>query len=107
MNYGFSDFSSDVLSCRCLKKSLSFVEFLQHVSVSPCLNWILCCAITQACMDSKHAVFSFGEAQMGGAHIGKNAPTCYSTLLGYEAKRHDSEVLQTRYRVQNEWVCRV
>lgn len=45
------------------------------------LNWLLCCVITQACKASKHGVFSFGEADMGGVRMGKNAVTCY-------AKRH-------------------
>lgn len=55
------------------------------------LNWLLC-LITQACEASKHAVFSFGEADMGGAQMGKNAVTCYAKLYGYQAKRLGSEL---------------
>lgn len=47
------------------------------------LNWLLCLVITQASVASKHAMFSFGEADMGGVRMGKNATTCYAKLYGY------------------------
>lgn len=58
--------------------------------IVPELVIVLCRAITQARKASKHAVFSFGEANMGGVRMGKNAQTCYAKPYGY--KRHDSEL---------------
>lgn len=46
------------------------------------LNWLLYCAITQARRPSKHAVFSFGEADMGGVQMQKNAPSCLQSSVG-------------------------
>lgn len=46
------------------------------------LNWLLYCAITQAHRPSKHAVFSFGEADMGGVQMQKNAPSCLQSSVG-------------------------
>lgn len=48
--------------------------FYQHVSVTLGLNRLLCCVITQDCMAGKHAVFSFGEAHMGGVENEKKCP---------------------------------
>lgn len=63
-------------------------SFYQLVSVTPRMNWLLCCVITQACKASKHAMFSFGAADMGGVWMGKkrhNLLCKASWLLGQEA----------------------
>lgn len=60
-----------VIRNNCHFSRLPQSAFYQYVSMTSCLNWLLCCMITQACKASKHAVFSYGEADMGGAWMGK------------------------------------
>lgn len=53
----------------------------QLVSMTSHLNRLLCRAITQACEASKHGVFSFGEADMGGVLMGKECPNLLCKAL--------------------------
>lgn len=69
---------------------------LYSTSSTPCLNWLLCCVIMQEHETSKHAQFSFGEADMGGVGMGKNATTCYTKLHGKYNRRNNSKPA---------WIC--
>lgn len=65
MNYGLSvQVSSDVPHHHLCH---------QLVAMTSRLNWLLCRVIMQACKASKHAMFSFSEADVGGVRMGKNA----------------------------------
>lgn len=83
-----------------LLSRLPWSSFHQLVSMTSRLNRLLCCVITQARKASKHAVFSFGEADMGGARMGKECPNLLCKALwglGQEAWFKIGMKLLTRY----------
>lgn len=80
VNYGLSEQTPYIIIYVIRKyrrlSRLPRSPFCRHVSMTSRLNWLLCCVITQDYKESKHAVFSFGEAEVGAAQMGKNAITC-------------------------------
>lgn len=70
------------------------------VSMTSRLNWLLCCMITQGWEARKHAVLSYGEADMGGARTGKECPDLLckaSWVLGQGARIKVGTKLLKRY----------